>query len=53
MRVTTERGRVAEGVFVGLDADGRIVIRQVIDGPGEASYTLRPSEITDIQLPAR
>jgi len=53
MRVTTERGRVAEGVFVGLNADGRVVIRQVIDGPGEASYTLRPSEITDIELPAR
>ncbi|MDU4252388.1 MFS transporter [Pseudomonas sp.] len=53
MRVTTERGRIAEGVFVGLDADGRIVIRQVIDGPGEASYTLRPSEITDIELSAR
>ncbi|OBY49176.1 MULTISPECIES: MFS transporter [Pseudomonas] len=53
MRVTTERGRVAEGVFVGLDVDGRIVIRQVIDGPGEASYTLRPSEVTDIELPAR
>jgi len=53
MRVTTERGRTAEGVFVGLNADGRIVIRRVIDGPGEASYTLRPSEITDIELPAR
>lgn len=52
MRVTTERGRTAEGVFVGLNADGRIVIRRVIDGPGEASYTLRPSEITDIELPA-
>lgn len=53
MRVTTERGRTADGVFVGLNADGRIVIRRVIDGPGEASYTLRPSEITDIELPAR
>jgi len=52
MRVTTERGRTAEGVFVGLNADGRVVIRRVIDGPGEASYTLRPSEITDIELPA-
>lgn len=52
MRVTTERGRIAEGVFVGLNPDGRIVIRQVIEGPGEASYTLRPSEITDIELPA-
>ncbi|MFR0692043.1 hypothetical protein ACLUTX_21785 [Enterobacterales bacterium AE_CKDN230030158-1A_HGKHYDSX7] len=52
MRVTTERGRTAEGIFVGLNADGRIVIRRVIEGPGEASYTLRPSEITDIELPA-
>ncbi|WP_447749245.1 MFS transporter [Pseudomonas nicosulfuronedens] len=53
MRATTERGRIAEGVFVGLNADGRIVIRQVIEGPGEASYTLRPSEVTDIELPVR
>ncbi|MBB4863129.1 hypothetical protein HNP46_001976 [Pseudomonas nitritireducens] len=53
MRVTTERGRTAEGVFVGLNPEGRIVIRQVLEGPGEASYTLRPSEILDIELPAR
>lgn len=52
MRVTTERGRTAEGVFVGLNADGRIVIRRILEGPGEASYTLRPSEITAIELPA-
>ncbi|MDN6860573.1 MFS transporter [Pseudomonas sp. CAN2814] len=53
MRVTTERGRTAEGVFVGLNPEGRIVIRRVLEGPGEASYTLRPSEILDIELPAR
>lgn len=53
MRVTTERGRVAEGVFVGLDGDGRLVIRRVLEGPGVASYTLRPSEVTGIELPAQ
>lgn len=50
MRVLTERGRMAEGVFVGLDPDGRIVIRHVLSGAGEASYILRPSEIVSIEL---
>lgn len=50
MRVTTERGRTAEGIFTGLDQDGRIVIRHSLSGAGEASYSLRPSEIVDIEL---
>ncbi|MCP8467152.1 MFS transporter [Pseudomonas sp. ZM23] len=50
MRVQTERGRLAEGVFVGLDHDGRLVIRHVMSGAGEASYILRPSEVVSIEL---
>ncbi|KAF1066566.1 MAG: hypothetical protein GAK45_01885 [Pseudomonas citronellolis] len=53
MRVLTERGRLAEGVFTGFDTDGRLVIRRLIEGPGEASYTLRPSEVTRIELSPR
>ncbi|GLU38555.1 MFS transporter [Pseudomonas sp. NBRC 100443] len=50
MRVTTERGRVAEGVFTGLDANGRVVIRHLLTGAGQASYSLRPAEISAIEL---
>lgn len=50
VRVTTERGSAAQGRFAGLNADGRLVIRREISGPGEASYILRPSEISQIEL---
>ncbi|MFV3307774.1 MFS transporter [Pseudomonas sp. NY15181] len=53
MRVQTEQGRTAEGVFIGLDADGRLVIRHSLSGAGEASYVLRPSEVVSIELLAR
>lgn len=50
MRALTEKGRAAEGQFAGINADGRIVIRRELSGPGEASYILRPAEITQIEL---
>ncbi|MHB9796412.1 MFS transporter [Pseudomonas sp. MT3] len=50
MRVQTEQGRTADGVFVGLDGDGRLVIRHSLSGAGEASYVLRPSEVVGIEL---
>ncbi|MHA6493350.1 MFS transporter [Pseudomonas borbori] len=50
MRVLTERGNSPEGRFQGIDPDGRIVLRQRMSGQGEVSYTLRPEEITRIEL---
>lgn len=50
MRALTEKGRAAEGQFAGINADGRIVIRRELSGPGEASYILRPAEVTQIEL---
>lgn len=50
MRALTEKGRAAEGQFAGINADGRIVIRRELSGPGEASYILRPTEVTQIEL---
>lgn len=50
MRVTTESGRSAQGIFTGIDEDGRLVIRQVLSGPGEVSYSLRPDEIVEVEL---
>lgn len=53
MRVQTEQGRTADGTFVGLDGDGRLVIRHSLSGAGEASYVLRPSEVVSIELLAQ
>ena len=50
MRALTEKGRAAEGQFAGINAEGRIVIRRELSGPGEASYILRPTEVTQIEL---
>lgn len=50
MRVTTERGNSAEGRFQGVDAEGRILLRQRMSAQGEVSYSLRPEEITRIEL---
>ncbi len=50
IRVTTAHGSTAQGRFAGINANGRIVIRREISGPGEASYILRPDEISQIEL---
>lgn len=50
MRATTERGNSAEGRFHGIDQDGRIILRQRMSGQGEVSYSLRPEEISRIEL---
>lgn len=50
VRARTERGGVAEGRFVGVDQDGNLNIRRVIEGPGEALYNLAPSEIASLEL---
>lgn len=50
MRVATERGNTAEGRFQGIDQDGRIILRQRMKGQGEASYSLRPEEVSRIDL---
>jgi hypothetical protein len=50
LRLTTVHGSVAQGRFGEINADGRIVIRREVSGPGEASYILRPTEISQIEL---
>lgn len=50
MRVATARGNTAEGRFQGIDADGRIILRQRLNGAGEASYSLRAEEVRRIEL---
>lgn len=50
MRAKTEQGNSAEGRFQGVDADGRIILRQRMSAQGEVSYSLRPEEVTRIEL---
>lgn len=50
MRLSTERGNTAEGRFKGIDADGRILLRQRLSGTGVASYSLLPEEVSRIEL---
>ncbi|MGP3789620.1 MFS transporter [Pseudomonas sp. B392_1p] len=50
LRVQTLRGHVAEGVFLGLDEEGRMQIRQVRGGPGEVRFNLATQEIQRIEL---
>lgn len=50
MRATTVRGSSAEGRFHGIDQDGRIILRQRMNGQGEVSYSLLPEEISRIEL---
>ena len=50
LRVITERGSSVEGRFVGVNSGGRLLIRSVLNGAGEASFSVRPAEIKQIEL---
>ncbi|MFG3694337.1 MFS transporter [Stutzerimonas stutzeri] len=50
LRAHTSRGGVAQGRFVGIDADGNLAIRRILKGPGEAIYNLAPSDIVRLEL---
>jgi hypothetical protein len=50
MRAHTERGGMAEGRFIGLDREGKLAIRQILKGPGEATYNIAPADIVLLEL---
>jgi hypothetical protein len=50
LRLRSERGSLREGRFGGLDADGRLLIKTSMAAVGEASFTVRPEEISEIWL---
>ncbi len=50
VRAHTRRGGIAEGRFVGFDAEGNLAISRRLKGPGEATYTLAPAEIAELEL---
>ena len=50
VHVQTTRGNQVTGRFVGLDTEGALVIQRQIKAPGTVSFSLLPSEISDINL---
>ncbi|MFC0669294.1 MFS transporter [Azotobacter chroococcum] len=50
MRIVTVQGGAAEGVFMGIDGDGYLVIQRRLGGGGSASYKLSPQSIQSIEL---
>ncbi|WP_339512275.1 MFS transporter [Pseudomonas sp. RL_15y_Pfl2_60] len=50
MHAVTLRGSQVEGRFRGVDDQGQIVLRQVKNGAGEASFTVDPLQIDTIKL---
>ncbi|SNR93248.1 MFS transporter [Pseudomonas segetis] len=50
MHAVTLRGSRVEGRFRGVDDQGQIVLRQVRNGAGEASFTVDPQQIETIEL---
>ncbi|WP_339490577.1 MFS transporter [Pseudomonas sp. EL_65y_Pfl2_R95] len=50
MHAVTLRGSQIEGRFRQIDNTGRIVLRQVRNGAGEASFTLDPEQVKTLEL---
>ncbi len=50
MRLLTVRGSSVEGRFVGVNSGGRLLIRSLLSGAGEASFSVQPSEVERIEL---
>lgn len=50
MHVQTTQGNQVTGRFVGLDAEGALVIERTVKAPGTVSFTLPPADIARITL---
>ena len=50
VQVETVQGNKVKGRFVGLDAEGALIISREVKAPGTVSFTLLPSDISQITL---
>ncbi|TBU71042.1 MFS transporter [Pseudomonas daroniae] len=50
MRVFSEKGNSAQGQFAGLDEQGQIILRQRLNGSGEARFALSPTDVVHVEL---
>lgn len=49
VRIRSDKGRIAEGLFIGIDELGNIGVKRSDKGPGEVVYRFRPQQIESIE----
>ena len=50
VHLQTTKGNQVTGRFVGLDAEGALIISRTVKAPGTVSFTVMPADISDIRL---
>jgi hypothetical protein len=53
LRILSDSGILAQGDFVELDGEGMIVLRQRLNGSGEARFAVSPERVSHIELLGR
>ncbi|WP_070887724.1 MFS transporter [Pseudomonas argentinensis] len=49
MRLFSEKGSAVQGQFAGLDEQGQLVLRQRLNGAGEARFTMAPADVVYVE----
>lgn len=49
MRLFSEKGSVVQGQFAGIDEQGQLVLRQRLNGSGEARFTIAPADVVHVE----
>ena len=49
MRLFSEKGSAVQGQFAGIDEQGQLVLRQRLNGSGEARFTMAPADVVHVE----
>jgi len=49
MRLFSEKGSAVQGQFAGVDEQGQLVLRQRLNGSGEARFTIAPADVVHVE----
>ena len=49
MRLFSEKGSAVQGQFAGIDEQGQLVLRQRLNGAGEARFTMAPADVVHVE----
>ena len=49
MRLFSEKGTAVQGQFVGIDEQGQLVLRQRLNGSGEARFSMAPADVVHVE----
>ncbi len=49
LRLFSEKGTAVQGQFAGIDEQGQLVLRQRLNGSGEARFTLAPADVVHVE----